>query len=97
MYIENDFLVHYFSIGIFGIVFLLCPWFVIMLKGTYSLIKNKFKQFDFLTCTILFSMAICIGASFMSGHIMDELIVTLYLGFIGGFLLRYIKEENTNA
>jgi len=97
MYIENDFIVHYFTIGILGILLLLCPWIVIMLKGCYHVSKNKFNKMDFLSCTILFSMAICISASTMSGHIMDELIVTLYLGLVGGYFLKYIKEETEDA
>lgn len=93
MYIENDFIVHYFTIGIFGILLVLCPWLVIMLKGLLHIVKNKFTNFDFMICTLLFSMAICIGASLMSGHIMDELIVTLYLGFIAGYCLHTMKKE----
>lgn len=97
MYIENDFIVHYFTIGIIGICLLLGPWLYIILKSLYGLLKNKGKKLNFLTISLLFSMCVCLGASLFSGHVVDELIVTLYLGFIGGYLLYVMREDKENV
>lgn len=93
MYIENDFVVHYYTIGIFGILLLLCPWIIVLLKGALHIVKEKFKYFDFKICSLLFSICICLGAALMSGHVLDELIVTLYIGFIAGYTLHHMKGE----
>ena len=58
---------------------------------------------------IFFALLGLLGAfSYLSRNVINKyvqdvkvleyiVIAVLYLGFIGGFLLRYIKEENTNA
>ena len=37
-----------------------------------------------------------LGVSYFSGHIVDELIISLYLGFIAGFVLQFVREEKIN-
>ena len=83
IYIERDFI---------GIVLLLGPYFILLIwKGLDSLIHYK-EKFTFARLTLLASLSVTLLLSLLSGHIVDELIVTIFLGFICGLLLQ--KNED---
>ena len=46
--------------------------------------------------TMLAMLILPLGVSYFSGHIVDELIISLYLGFIAGFVLQFVREEKIN-
>lgn len=94
LYLENDFFVHYYTIGIIGILLLLGPWLYYMFMGFVTMLKNYKERFNYFNVTLLLAMGACIGCSLFSGHIMDELIITLYLGFVCGFFIKNYKGMN---
>lgn len=88
IYIERDFIVHYYTIGIFGIILFLFPYVILLLwRGINCLINYK-QEFNFLNLSLLASLALALGISILSGHLLDELIVTIFLGFVCGLLLK---------
>ena len=93
IYMEKDFLVHYYTIGILGIVLLLCPYIIILIYKLIQIIFIDKKLFNFYNIMLLASLFLPIAVSFMSGHVVDELIVSLYIGFIAGFILKNIKPN----
>ena len=94
VYLEKDVYVHYYTLGIIGIIIvIIIPYFVPCL---IILIKSLRKyEFDIYTISLCFSILITIAFSYMSGHIVDELIVSLYLGLVSGMILNsiYPKKE----
>ncbi len=92
LYLEKDFVVHFYTIGILGIILLLLPYVLIAVYGLFKYVKNK--KFDLFTATILAMLVLPLGVSYFSGHIVDELIISLYLGFIGGYILCECKEAS---
>ena len=91
VYIESDFIVHYYTIGIFGIILFLFPYILI---ATYAVIYMLIrKRLRFKISVLCISIYVCIGISFYSGHVLDEFIVTIILGFICGYLLHYVKYD----
>ena len=93
VYLEKDIYVHYFTIGIIGIIiFLFVPYILPCIIYAYTIIKRrKFKAYCLSLCA---TIMLIFAASYMSGHILDELIVTLYLGLISGALLSYIDKPS---
>ena len=90
VYIEQDFVVHFYTLGIFGIILLLMPYFGV---ATYSLVwMLKNKALRMRTTVLCGTIYMTLLISFNSGHIMDELLVTILLGFISGFTLLDIKR-----
>ena len=88
IYVEQDFVAHYYTLGIIGLIILCGPYVVILIwKGLDSCIHYK-EKFTFARLTLLASLAITLCLSFFSGHIVDELIVTIFLGFVCGLLLK---------
>ena len=88
-YLEKDIYVHYYTIGILGIIlFLFIPYLIPCMLYAYKIIKErKFKAYCLSLCAVITMIFL---ASYMSGHILDELIVTFYLGLVTGSLLCYM-------
>ena len=95
LYLEKDFVVHFYTIGIIGIILLLLPYVFIVIYGLFKSIKNK--KFNLFIVTALAILILPLGVSYFSGHIVDELIISLYLGFIGGYILCECKEASEDG
>ncbi len=95
LYLEKDFVVHFYTIGIIGIVLLIFPYAFIAIYGLFKSIKNK--KFNLFIVTVLAILVLPLGVSYFSGHIVDELIISLYLGFIGGYILCECKEASEDG
>ena len=85
LYLEKDFVVHYYTLGILGIILFLCPYIIVAFYAVLVMFRNK--KYSLFYTTLLCSLILPLGVSYFSGHIVDELIISLYLGFIGGALL----------
>lgn len=91
IYIESDFTVHYYTIGIVGIILLFGPYIIIATySGLYMLSKNRLRL---KTTMLVISIYVCLGISYFSGHVLDELIVTIPLSFISGYLLHFVRHD----
>lgn len=100
IYIEHDIIVHYYTIGILGILLLLLPYFILLVWRGINCLYHYKEQFNFLNISLLASVALALGISVFSGHLLDELIVTIFLGFVCGLLLkkdRSWSEEDEEA
>lgn len=96
LYLEQDIIIHYYTIGILGILILLGPWLYYLLKCIYHVVKNMKYNFTFHNCTFLGAFVACVGCSVFSGHVMDELIITLFLGFIVGYFVINVESRMKN-
>ena len=92
-YLEQDFRVHTYSIGIIGAVLLLGPYIAILLKASFVVLVNYKKKFNIENIIFMISIAIAIATSWMSGNVMDELVVTIFIGLIAAMLLLNLKEK----
>lgn len=95
LYLEKDFVVHFYTIGIIGIILLLLPYVFIAIYGLFKSIKSK--KFNLFIVTALAILILPLGVSYFSGHIVDELIISLYLGFISGYILCECKEASEDG
>lgn len=85
LYLEQDIVVHCYTLGIVGAFILLGPWFLCLGILLFKMFVGRKRKFTFLHCTLAGAIIACIGGSVFSGHVLDELIVTLILGFVVGF------------
>lgn len=93
LYIEQDFIVHFYTLGIMGIILFLSPYLVI---STFSIIYMFIKKTLRMKTTILcMSVYLTLAISIFSGHVLDELIVTILLGFICGYILILTFKKNS--
>ena len=96
IYMENDILVHYYSIGILGIIVLIFPYLFIVFYAVFKIFQNK-KHFNYLNMTYIICILLAYIMGLYSGNIFDEWIVTLFLGFVSGLLLLNIKKNNKKS
>ncbi len=95
LYLEQDFYVHYYTIGLVGTILLLSPYIIIsLICSLYMLLK---KKVDFLGVAMVISLTEVVAISYISGHIVDELIVTLYMGFILGYLIKRTEMKKNET
>lgn len=85
MYLEKDGFVHYYTIGVIGIIILLLPYVLISFFSIIRMLINK--KIDVLLLSVCMGLFLTLLVSIISGHILDELIVTMYMGVCCGFLL----------
>ena len=93
LYLENDFFVHYYTIGVLGTALLLGPWIALLIVMAIMMLSKYKDKFNLKNCTFFVSICICLGAACFSGHIVDELFITLFLGFICGYLMKFNTGE----
>ena len=85
IYIEKDFFAQKVTIGTIGTFILFSPYFIYIISLIIKRIKKKRISLSLITFVV--SMGAIFGSSIFSGHILDELFVMLYVGFIIGFYL----------
>ena len=85
IYIEKDFYAQKVTVGYVGLFILLVPYFISIISLALKVLKNKKLNLGFIT--FLLSMTAIFGSSLFTGHILDELFVMLYVGFIIGYYL----------
>jgi len=90
IYMENDIIVHLYSIGIFGLILFIIPYLFIAGYAFYRLIKDK--KISFISYVYISSIVLAFCAGIVSGNVFDEWIVTLFLGFICGLLLKEVNK-----
>lgn len=93
IYLEKDIIVHYYTIGIVGIILLISPYFLITFYiGIKKFISRKLSYYDFC---LISSILLPIIISIKSGHILDELIVIMYIGFLLGYIIYNYQKINS--
>ena len=92
VYIEHDFLAQYYTIGIIGILVLIIPYLFVLGLIIFKMLRNS-ENLTMLNTVLCASIFVAVGVSILSGHVLDELFVTLYIGYIFGFVLKNCKEK----
>ncbi|MBT9032984.1 hypothetical protein BTI99_04340 [Lactobacillus delbrueckii subsp. bulgaricus] len=90
--LERDFTAQYYSLGLVGAFLYLAFYPAIILYGAFEWLKEKACRTLYLT-SLLIASALLLGASYMSGNVLDFPTSNLLLAFLDGGLLAYIKEE----
>ncbi len=94
VYPERDIIAQYYYIGIFGIIFFLLPYLIILLvSGTYNFIKFLNKQIDGLQIVLLFSLLFIIGTAYLAGHVVEPVYINSFIGLICGLLLLFFVQR----
>lgn len=96
LYMEHDFLVQYFTMGIIGLILLVGPYISIILLMIYKILKNVKRKITFIDYIFMLSVGITLFASLLTGHILDELFVTIYIGFICGYFYEKVMRKVIN-
>jgi len=92
--VEMDFVNQFYSYGYIGFVFIMGPWIILLLYLAFKLISGfKKHKWTFLNITLAMSICLGMGASYFSGHGLDEYTTSLYLALLCAFLFKNLKNE----
>lgn len=97
LYLEKDFLVHYYTIGLFGILLFLCPYIFIILMSFIYVLKDLKNNFKFRFLVYLCALCMMVLISVLCGHIVDEMVTYIFMAMLSGLLLREIFEKEINV
>ena len=93
IYMEHDIIVQLFTMGYLGTLLLIGPYLLIVLIICYKVLKKMKRKIALFNITFLISICATIGSAILTGHILDELFVTIYIGFICGYFLYKIDVK----
>lgn len=93
LYMEHDFIVQYFTMGIIGLILLVGPYISIIVLMIYKILKNIKRKITFIDYIFMLSIGITLSVSLITGHILDELFVTIYIGFICGYFYDKVMRK----
>ncbi len=91
VYMENDIIAQFYSLGILGLILFIFPYLGVLVYILIKIFKDK-EKFTYLNITLCMVIMLIYFISILSGNVFDQWIVTLFLGFILGILLRNVKE-----
>lgn len=92
IYMEHDILVQAYTMGYIGLILLIGPYIAII--GIVIIKIFKSKKIRLIDITFFLAIGACILSGVFAGHVLDELFVTIYLGFICGYFLKDITKKN---
>ena len=92
LYLESDIMVHFFTIGILGIIIFFGPYIFAIIYSLYFILKNIKKHCTFKLLTLNLSLCIFIFGSIMTGHILDEMITYIFISLIVAEIIYEINE-----
>ncbi|WP_461219588.1 O-antigen ligase family protein [Lapidilactobacillus salsurivasis] len=89
--IETDFVSHFYSLGILGMLLLVVPYVGCLLYAIIYMLFHFKRTVTLFNTSLVLSIALCLGASLVSGYVMDYLTATIILSFLVGLLFNRIK------
>ena len=90
---ERDFKTHYYSIGILGMLLFLAPYFIILILCGIDILRHMKTKFKMRYLVYPMSLCIAILAGYLSGHVFNEIFVTMYIALIAGICLRNTHSD----
>ncbi len=93
-YLEHDFLVHFYTLGVIGSLLLVYPYLILIAISIFIIFKRYKAKFNLEIITLIFSLTLMCFIAILSGSVLDQLLITLIGGFIAGSLVRKLYEKN---
>lgn len=93
IYMEHDFIVQAYTMGLIGMLILIFPYLWIILLVVIKIFKKLKGQPKLIDFTFVLAICLVLGTSVLSGHIIDELFVMIYIGFACGFFYKRVGSK----
>ena len=90
IYLERDYVMQSYSMGIIGCVLLLGVFIVTLFISAFYIIKEYKRQFRFELFAYCCSLCIFVFTSIICGHVFDEMITYIFIALICGKILEQV-------
>ena len=95
--LEQDFKQQLYTLGYAGELLCCAPWIAVALYGVYEILRNFRKLISLEVLCLAFSFAAALGASWLSGHTLDQFMTTTFMALITAMLLNRIRDQKAKA
>ncbi len=92
--LERDFLYQYYSLGIIGTILLLGPLVLLLIICIISILINK-EKLNMKNTSLCLGVGLLLCAALYSGNMLDNLGITIILGYVLGYLVTEIFKNNS--
>ncbi|MFI3283850.1 MAG: O-antigen ligase family protein [Erysipelotrichaceae bacterium] len=92
--LEKDFAQQFYTLGYIGFALVMAPWLVLV-AGLGILLVVGYKKGSWNLLNVLLMMSLLVGllSSYTSGHVMDEMSTSLFIGLCLGVLVKRVRNE----
>ena len=90
--LEQDFLQQIYTLGYAGFVICILPWFALILYGGVMFLKHFRKMFTLENLCMMTAIGAAFGSAWLSGHVLDQFVTSVFMAFLAGVLLDRIRE-----
>lgn len=95
IYPERDYVAQYYYIGILGILLFLLPLIILfIIFGLYNFIRLLAKKIDGFQLVLLLSFFFITATAYLSGHTLEPIYITSFIGLISGMMLSLLLKGN---
>ena len=90
--LERDFIYQYYSMGSIGTVLLLGPYIVVLLLVMLKMLYRFKPRVTLFNCSLVLGIGLSLFLAYYSGNVMENLGITIVLGFVLGYLYKDVNE-----
>ena len=90
--LERDFVMQIYTLGYIGELLCVVPWILICLYGLVQFIRNWKKLLNLENMMLIVSLGAGLGSAYLSGHMLDQFITTIFMALIVAVLLNRVQE-----
>ena len=90
--LEQDFLQQIYTLGYAGFVLCILPWFLLILFGAAMCLKYFRRMFTMENISMMAAIGAAIGSAWLSGHVLDQFVTSVFMAFLAAVLLNRIRE-----
>lgn len=91
--LERDGIYHFYTLGIFGLLLFIAPYFIILIYAIYKVLRDYKHKINLKNVTYIFVVALLLLLAIIGGNIFDFFLVNIFLSFICGQLLYSVRNE----
>ena len=96
IYLEKDFIMHNYSMGLFGTIILLGIYIFTLIKAGIYILRDLKNNLKFNLMTLCCSLSIFVFTSLLCGHVADEMITYIYMALLCGLIIKKTKTRDKN-
>ena len=91
--VEQDFVQQKYTLGYIGDFITMAPWLLTGIYGLFLIVRDIKNRFNYRTVSFAVSYCAGLGASYMSGHTLDQYLTTTLMALVVAVLLKECLKE----
>lgn len=95
--LEKDFAMQIYLLGYAGEVLCVLPWVLICLYGFVMFVRYFRKLINLENMILVVSVCAGFGSAWLSGHMLDQFITTIFMALLAAVLLNHVHEAKESA